>query len=303
MSIYPRATYRPCWTNGTMNAYNLAILHVTASEARSQYGYFSNTRVACSHFHVAKDGTVEQYVNTAYGDAASYRGNRHSIGIETQGLASGSWTPAQVDALARLLAWCNQTHGIPLTQVPDSRNGRRGIGYHAQGVPANSWQKSRGISQTGGELWSPDIGKVCPGPDRIKQIPGIITKAKQYAGTPGAYSSPDNGPLVVDGYAGAATITKAQRLAGTPADGVISSQPVGNKKYLPRFTSINYTTRPAGSTFVKALQTRLNVTSDGYAGPNTVKALQSRLGVSVDGYAGPNTVTAWQKRLNGGKLI
>lgn len=306
MSKYPHATFRDIgWVNGRMYAYDLIILHVTAADVPSQFNWFSSTRLCSSHFHVAKSGVVEQYVDTVNGDAASFRGNRRSIGIETQGLARGSWTDAQINALARLMAWINREHGIPLVQVSSSRRGTRGVGYHALGVPATRAQAHAGVSQTGGELWSPDVGKVCPGPERIAQIPGLIRLAASMAATPSASSSP-SGALVVDGRAGAATISRAQQLAGTYVDGYIDGQDHRNARY---YTAL-YTVRwgIAGSPFIRALQDRLvraghKIAVDGHLGPNTIKALQAVLGVGVDGYCGPETVTAWQRRLNTGHLI
>ena len=58
-----------------------------------------------------------------------------------------------------------------------SSRGERGVGYHLLGVPATAAQKAAGVSQTGGELWSGAVGKVCPGPDRVKQMGKVVALA------------------------------------------------------------------------------------------------------------------------------
>ena len=53
--------------------------------------------------------------------------------------------------------------------IPDTKPGRRGIGYHAQGIAPNRL--------SGGELWSSANGKECPGPVRIRQLKSEIIPA------------------------------------------------------------------------------------------------------------------------------
>lgn len=309
MAIYPNGVKRLIgkWNTRLMINYNLAILHVTAAEVPSQYGYFSSTNSVCSHFHVARDGTVEQYIDTAYKDAASYKANGYSIGIETQGAdTNGTWSGSQVEAIARLLAWLHQTHGIPLDPVYDSKLGRRGIGYHSLGVPGSKWQKFRGVSQTGGALWSTATGKVCPGPARIKQIPEIIAKARAYTNqpakpVPAPVTGPARPPIKVDGAIGRESIALAQELAGTPVDGAITGQALVNKKYHIALHGVKY--NGGGSALVREIQRQLGLDPDGHKGPVTICGMQKALGVKPDNYFGPVSATAWQNRMNEGRLI
>ena len=106
--------------------------------------------------------------------------------------------------------------------------------------------------------------------------------------------------IAVDGYFGPESIRALQTKLGTPADGVISSQPAVNKKYLPNAGSgWEWVTRNAkGSTCVKAWQQRVSAVPDGYFGRETVTKTQQFLGVPADGYAGTQTMTAWQTWLN-----
>lgn len=109
--------------------------------------------------------------------------------------------------------------------------------------------------------------------------------------------------ITVDGLAGTATVKRLQQLLGTPTDGVVSSQPAGNRRFVPAATTgWQWVARPAGSLMVRRLQERLGVAVDGIIGPATVKALQRRLGVTPDGIAGLATVRALQNNLNHGKL-
>lgn len=144
-----------------------------------------------AHFSVRSDGYIWQHRDTNRQSAANYQGNSHVIAIETEdhGAAFGSWsgsdvpawTPAQVEAIAKIAAWAHQVHGIPLVALPDSRRNSAGIGYHRQGIDGN-FTNGR---IAGGELWSTSRGKVCPGDRRISQMPQIISRAQEIAGLGG----------------------------------------------------------------------------------------------------------------------
>lgn len=149
--------------------------HIAVSEAPSLFGYFNQPGSPTSHFYVRRSGVVEQYVDTQFRAPAQLEGNATMISIETQGgvrnVDSEPWTEDQVVTLARIAAWANRIHGIPLVRMPDSRPASTGIGYHRLGV--NPWRVS------GGETWSQSYGKICPGAGKIAQIPRIIALARQ----------------------------------------------------------------------------------------------------------------------------
>lgn len=107
--------------------------------------------------------------------------------------------------------------------------------------------------------------------------------------------------LAVDGWAGAATIRRAQQLAHTPVDGYISGQWRGNKKAHWAVVVMRYGL--GGSTLVRKIQAAVGVSQDGHWGVATSRAMQRRLGVAQDGYFGHASVKAWQRCLNAGKLI
>lgn len=132
---------------------------------------------------------------------------------------------------------------------------------------------------------------------------GTASKPSSAATKPVQHSSSGNA-IAVDGIWGPATTRMVQTVLHTYVDGIISSQYIGNKKYM---TSIGdgwqwWNRHYSGSPCIKALQRRLGVTADGFIGPITIKALQRHLGVDVDGYCGKQTVSALQRNLNKGVI-
>lgn len=132
----------------------------------------------------------------------------------------------------------------------------------------------------------------------LSLVIGIVSP--QYSGTSSPRPATPSG-LAIDGWAGPATIRRAQQLAGTPADGVISGQWRGNRKAHWAVVAIRY--GRGGSLLVRKIQAACGVSQDGHWGPATTRAMQRRLGVAVDGYFGHASVKAWQRRLNAGRLI
>lgn len=135
-----------------------AILHVDAGNAASLFRFFSRRSGGIeSHFHIRKDGRIEQYRNIYWQADANHRANDFAVSIETQGRGSGVWTSAQLAAIRRLLLWLNEEAGIPLVKCP--RWDAAGVGYHVQfGAPGP---------------WTP-VAKSCPGPNRIKQFNSVL---------------------------------------------------------------------------------------------------------------------------------
>ncbi len=159
------------FTNRRRDRTRALVLHVADSEAASLRGWFNNPAAgASSHLYVRRDGTIEQYLDLDVISWANGQGNSSTVTVETQGRGRGEWTAAQVDALARIARFVHERYGVPLRLMPDSRPESSGVGYHRLGV--DPWRVS------GGEKWSKHRGKICPGPDRIPQIPTIIARAR-----------------------------------------------------------------------------------------------------------------------------
>lgn len=97
-------------------------------------------------------------------------------------------------------------------------------------------------------------------------------------------------------------VTKAmQKALGTTQDGIVSSQPLSNKKYLANCETDSWkfvSSGAKGSQTVKALQKKIGATQDGLFGKESVGKLQTYLnnkigaGLAVDKSCGPATVYA-----------
>jgi hypothetical protein len=87
-------------------------------------------------------------------------------------------TPEQVDANARILAWVNRVHDVPLQLCPNSHPESRGLAYHRQGIDGNFGGYEFPGRVAGGEVWTSSVGKVCPTDARIAQLPEILARAR-----------------------------------------------------------------------------------------------------------------------------
>ncbi|MEW1959759.1 peptidoglycan recognition family protein [Kineococcus sp. NPDC059986] len=175
MAWYPGAVVKPITKHKTPLTASQVILHTAVSGAKSLFGFFSGDPL-CSHFYVAEDGTVEQYIDTKFQAPANRFANVRAISIETwDGLRPdiNAWNPKQQEALVALLRWLGAQHRIPLRlcTTPNSP----GVGWHSMwGAPS---------------LWTPSRAKTCPGPMRIPQIPDLLVRANI---TPTLKSSEDD---------------------------------------------------------------------------------------------------------------
>lgn len=183
MARMPGALWRPIPASTTrITQYDILCFHTMVGSLWGTDAYFRQGSGVNSHFGVGGDGTIVQWVDTAFRSGANLNGNWHIISVETADIGPEfpawdtgdasqvpAWTNGQVEACAEIARWAHDTHGIPLALIPDSKVGRRGVGYHRQGVP--------GYMVAGGEQWSTAYGKGCPSPRRIAQIPSVITRA------------------------------------------------------------------------------------------------------------------------------
>jgi hypothetical protein len=145
VSIYPGAIWEPVavaagrGSNGRMHAYTGIVLHCNDAESLDLNNFetdsLSGKDPVTSHFQVLDDGTVYQYVDTAYSAWCQGAGNDTYLSIESEGRADEPATPQQIAAIHGILQWANLTHGIPL-QLADAP-GHPGFGWHGMGAP--SW--------------------------------------------------------------------------------------------------------------------------------------------------------------------
>lgn len=180
MARMPGADWRGEHGSRSMSRYDIVCIHTIVGYAPAH----------AAHFSTDGNGKIYQSRDTRYRSAANLNGNHRVISIEnadhgsdfprwnTNGSDVPAFTKDQIEAIAKILAWANKTHGIPLKACPNSRPGSKGIAFHRQGIDGN-FSNGR---VSGGELWSSARGKVCPGDRRIAQIPQIIARAKQLVG-------------------------------------------------------------------------------------------------------------------------
>lgn len=204
-ALYPGARWYPlgAQTETRMRSHDIVCLHTMVGYLASTDPYFRVTNGAGfagteSHFGVggkwgrdvpasggSLDGVTWQWQDLAYGADANLDGKTRVISIETADNAPArpedieAWTDRQVEEIVRLVDWlCSpaahakcpagwlcRDAGIPRVLIPDSKPGRRGIGYHAQGAAERV---------AGGERWSTSSTKPCPGARRIAQLRNVI---------------------------------------------------------------------------------------------------------------------------------
>lgn len=144
-----------------------AILHVDAGNSADLFNYFKNASGGIeSHFHVPKDGPVQQYRDTGYEADANLKANSFRgkdgrtygfVSIETQGMDAGQWNEWQLQNIKRLLSWLSVTHNFPLRKCDNPQG--PGVGYHTMfGAPGP---------------WTP-VAKSCPGADRVRQFNEVL---------------------------------------------------------------------------------------------------------------------------------
>ena len=146
-----------------------------------------------AHFSTAADGTIHQSRDTRFKSGANLNGNHRVIAIENEdrGPVFGDWntedghavpafTAKQMEAIAKIVAWAHEEHGIPLKLCPNSRPTSKGLAYHRQGIDGNFGPPFKHPGRVpGGEVWTESFGKVCPGDRRIDQLPEILKRARQ----------------------------------------------------------------------------------------------------------------------------
>ena len=112
------------------------VLHHAVANG-SLFTFFNDPASEVSaHFWVAKDGTIEQYVDT---DRVAWHGrslNANYVGVETEGCVDPPYnepmTDAMVHSLANLYGEGKARHGWPLIKA--NALGEPGFGYHRMAV-------------------------------------------------------------------------------------------------------------------------------------------------------------------------
>lgn len=147
------------------------VLHIQQGNQEGSLTWCKNPASQVSaHFFVAKEGIIDQLVDTADKAWAEMSGNAHWLSVECEGYSGQALTDRQIEACAELLARAHNAYGVPLETSDNPNVG--GLGYHAMG----------------GDAWGghPD----CPGGPVIAQRNTIITHAQALTGTPAPTPAP-----------------------------------------------------------------------------------------------------------------
>src|SRR5215210_3226333 len=279
MARYPKAAWRP--VIGLANDPPITpigvILHVDGGNSSSLFRFFNGLSGGIeSHMFLTDKLAWEQYRDTTREADANYRGNswvaadgkRYGfISVETRGLAAGEWTPGMLEELKAFLLWAHNIHGIPRRVAP---------GYHSAGV---GYHVMFGAGQ-GLNAWSNSAGKVCPGPDRIRQFREVLVPWMQQV-------TADEADPVQPSPATRQDVTPTRPPFPLPDGhyfGVESSDPKCHSGYWAK-------DRQGIAAFQRRLRERgYNITVDGKFGKQTqrvVKVFQKRVGFNPTGRCGP----------------
>ncbi len=205
---YPPAKWDPLGvqTEPAMTAHDILCFHTMVGSLAGTSNMFHENGYGGteSHFGVGAAGETEQWQDLMHEADANLDGRHRVVSIETADYGGvfgtwntgdpdsvPAWTAAQLDRLVDMTVWfcrkethancpadwkCHQV-GVPCDLIPDSKPGRRGIGYHKQGCDPYRIE--------GGESWSTSYGKKCPADRRIAQLKAIvIPRAQQRLATP-----------------------------------------------------------------------------------------------------------------------
>lgn len=131
---------------------------------------------------------------------------------------------------------------------------------------------------------------------------GDIRGKGDLTGSQSNSSTASNNKISVDGLWGTNTTKKAQAVFRTGSDGIVSNQLSCYKDICAGVVgSFQWEeTKKGGSALIKAIQSKVGVTPDGYIGPGTIKAMQKWLGCTQDGsFSNPSTcIRKFQEWLN-----
>lgn len=165
MARCPFAIWQPVPSHsGPLTAQLGAVMHVTTNHG-DPYNYFDDpNHAASSHFWIADDGSLKQYVDTDFASWAQAGGNHEYVSVETSGTPDQPMTSQQVATFAELYHWGHHQHGWPY-QLADTP-GTSGLGWHGMGGAA--WG---GHFDCPGDLRKAQRGQVIDRASQLDQLP------------------------------------------------------------------------------------------------------------------------------------
>jgi hypothetical protein len=165
----------------TQLVYETACIHTQVGFNQISYNLGAQPGHSYAHTYLDGDGSELQGQDLRYRAAANLEGNPYTISWECadHGPWFSTWnnqcgnvpdfTEAQVATLIRDLTWACLRFNIPPVLIPDTKPGRRGLAYHAQGIVPNL--------VVGGRKWSLTAYKCCPDWRRIRTFVNRIIPA------------------------------------------------------------------------------------------------------------------------------
>lgn len=230
--------------------------HVEAGTESGTDSWFHNPQAqASAHFGIAKDGTVDQWVDTDDKAWAEATYNPVFWSIETEGDANTPLTAAQIESFAHVFVWLANLDGIPFA-VTDSPSGRGLITHGDLGGPGGS-----------------HFG--CPGDQRKAQRGQIIDRARSLVGqTPPVATNPSPAPTPPSGD----IYTVEAEVAALP---VIKQGSTGQFVRIcqgllianGRNVGVDGDFGPASAAALREWQGAAGLTADGVCGPQTWRRL------------------------------
>lgn len=304
------------------------VLHTTEGSSWPGYGGGGSA----PHFTVHRDGTIRQHIDTAYSAKALVNrsggvetNNGGCIQIEFIGSCDRAYakkhklfftetaTDKDLAGLAKVLAWINRTHGVPLTAT-GLRWPTTNAAYASapQRMSYSRWNSYKGVL---GHTHVPENDHWDPGNFPITRLLALAKGGAVVSGPAGGANvpkpsakpapRPTAGKLAVDGRWGTATSKELQGRLGVTRDGragvgtwkglqrklghPVVDGLIENQSY--RHSELGNGIAPRGWEF----------TGRGSKGSPTIRRLQSKLGVPADGIVGAGTVKALQRKLNADK--
>jgi hypothetical protein len=128
-----------------------------------------------STFFILDDGTIKQLVDSSFKANANGSANRRAISVETTSPKNTDfvgWKDKQLEALKKLIKWCQEQHPGILNRTIPSIN-EPGVGFHTM------FGNTKNLSP-----WLTKDPKVCPGITRIQQFYNEIMPGLGYAPAP-----------------------------------------------------------------------------------------------------------------------
>lgn len=203
---------------------DLLVFHTMVGPLKAVDNYFRTQTSDCSHWGVGNardntDGVIYEWIDPDHVGAATLNGNWRVLAVECADNGAEPiepLSPKQLEACANIAVYAFKNYGVPLVPATNSLSSARGIAYHRLGI--DPWRVA------GGEQWSRSTGKICPGPNRISQIPAIIARAKDILAQ--KIDTEEDDMAIIDSFSDAAL----SQIGNAVKSGVNSS----NSEWMPR---------------------------------------------------------------------